>query len=60
MVLDAPQHEDDGGDDGEDEGVGEVTVEGELDHVSAQAQRARRLNQGGEDPPTDGAAEERR
>ena len=57
VVLDAPQHEDDGGDDGEDEGVGEVTVEGQLDHVSAQAQRARRLYQGGEDPPTDGAVE---
>ena len=56
MVLDAPQHEDDGGDDGEDEGVGEVTVEGKLHHVSAQAQRARCLNQRRKDQPTDGAA----
>ena len=37
MILDAPEHEDDGSDDGEDQGVGEVSVERQLDDVSTKA-----------------------
>ena len=45
MILDAPEHENDGSDDGEDEGVGEVSVERQLDDVSTQTKRSRRLDQ---------------
>jgi hypothetical protein len=38
VILDAPEHEDDRGDDGEDEGVGEVSVERQLDDVPTQTE----------------------
>jgi len=53
VVLDAPEHEDDGSDDCEDQRVGEVSVERQLDDVSTQAKCPCRLNEGRKDPPTD-------
>ena len=38
MVLDAPQHEDDAVDDAEDQGVGEVFVDRQLDQVPPQSE----------------------
>ena len=55
VELDAPQHEEDGGQDGEDEHVGEVPVQGQLDHVPPEPERPGGLDQSGEDPPADGA-----
>ena len=37
IYSDAPEHEDDGSDEGEDQGVGEVSVERQLDDVSTKA-----------------------
>ena len=37
VILDAPEHEDDGSDEGEDQGVGELSVERQLDDVSTKA-----------------------
>ena len=59
VILDAPEHEDDGSDDGEDQGVGEVSVERQLDDVPAKAKGPGRLDQRGEDPPTDGTVTKR-
>ena len=37
MVLDAPEHEDDRRDDGKDEGVGEMSVERQLDKIATKS-----------------------
>ena len=36
VVFDAPEHEDDRRDDGKDEGVGEMSVERQLDDISTK------------------------
>ena len=51
VVLDAPEHEDDAGDDAEHEGVGEVFVHGQLHEVPPQPELACGGHQGGEHPP---------
>lgn len=53
MVLNTPEHEEDTSDDCEDERVGEVTVEGELHHVAAEAKCSSGLHQSGKYPPAD-------
>jgi len=45
VVLDAPEHEDDGSDDCEDQRVGEVSVERQLDDVSTEAKCPCRLDE---------------
>ena len=54
VVLDAPEHEDDWGDDREDEGVGEVAVERQFDQVATKTKGPGGLNERGKDPPTNG------
>jgi len=41
VVLDAPEHEDDAGEDAEHQGVGEVFVHGQLNQVSPEPQLPR-------------------
>ena len=51
VILDAPEHEDDAGDDAEHEGVGEVFVHRQLHEVPPQPELACGGHQGGEHPP---------
>ena len=37
VILDTPEHEDDAGDHGKDEGVGKMLVKGELDKIPPQS-----------------------
>ena len=53
MVLDAPQHEDDAVDDAEDQGVGEVFVDRQLDQVPSQPELSSSGHDGREHPPRD-------
>ena len=41
VVLDRPEHEDDATDDTEDEGVGEVFIDRQLDQVTSESQLPR-------------------
>ena len=51
VILDTPEHEDDAGDNCEDESVGEVLVEGELDKVSPESECSGGLDERRENPP---------
>ena len=59
MGSNGPDHEDDGSDDGEDDDVGQVTEETQLCRVAAQTQSPHRLDQGGENPPTNAGVDHR-
>lgn len=51
VIFDAPEHEDDAGDNSKDEGVGEVFVERKLDKVPPESQSSCGLYEGRENPP---------
>ena len=53
VVLDRPEHEDDTADDTEDEGVGEVFVDRQLDQVPSQPELSSGGHDGREHPPRD-------
>ena len=52
MVLDAPEHEDDAVDDAEDQRVGKVFVDRELDQVPSQSELPGGGHDGREHPPS--------
>lgn len=54
LSPDGPQHEDDRSHNCKGQSIGEMPVEGELDHVAPQTECACSLCQGCEDPETDG------
>ena len=54
VILDTPEHEDDWCDDREDESVGEMSVQRQLDQVSTKTKGPGGLNEGRKDPPANG------
>ena len=51
VVLDTPEHEDDAADNTEDQGVGKVFVDRELDKVSSEPELTCGGHKGRENPP---------